>query len=88
MYKVNTNVRVENGIQIEFDDISDFYKFDKSRKEKQEKHIIRGYVKSVDVEVLYCDEYNNGMYEWYVVNGKFLNYLEPLRWHPLEDYKQ
>ena len=88
MYRVNTNVKAENGIQIVFDDISDFYKFDRSREEKQEEHIIRGYVKSIDVEVLYCDEYNNGMYEWYVVNVKFLNYLEPLRWHQLEDYRQ
>lgn len=30
--------------------------------------------------------YDNEMYEWYVVNGKFLNKLEPLRCHPLEDY--
>ena len=86
MYKVNCGVKVEDGIQIEFDDISDFYEYDKRRKEKQEEGIIRGYVKSIDVEVLYIDEYDNGMYEWYVVNGKFLNALEPLRWHPLEDY--
>lgn len=86
MYKVNCGVKSEDGIQIEFDDIYDFYEYDKRRKEKKEEHVIRGYIKSIDVEVLYCDEYDNGMYEWYVVNGKFLNQLEPLRWHPLEDY--
>ena len=86
MYKINCGVKPEDGIQVEFDDIQDFYTFDKKRKEKQEKYIIRGYVKSIDVEVLYIDEYNKGIYCWYVVNGKFLNALEPLQWHPLEDY--
>ena len=86
MYKINCGVKAEDGIQIEFYDISDFYEYDKRRKEKQEEGIIRGYIKSIDVEVLYIDEYENGMYEWYVVNGKFLNNLEPIRWHPLEDY--
>ena len=77
MYKVNCGIKPEDGIQIEFDDISDFYVFEEKRKEKQEEHVIRGYVKSIDVEVLYIDEYNDKRYEWYVVNGKFLNALEP-----------
>lgn len=85
MYKIN-NTRTFDGIQIEFEDISDFYAYENRRKEKQEDYEIRGYVKSINVELLYLDQYNNGMYEWYVLNGKFLNQLEPLRLHPLEDY--
>lgn len=34
MYKVNCGLKAEDGIQIEFDDISDFYEYDKRRKEK------------------------------------------------------
>lgn len=48
MYKINCGVKPEDGIQVEFDDIQDFYTFDKRRKDKQEEHIIRGYVKSID----------------------------------------
>ena len=35
MYKVNCGIKPEDGIQIEFDDISDFYVFEEKRKEKQ-----------------------------------------------------
>lgn len=86
MYKVNCGVTFEQGIQVEFDDISDFYAYDKQRKEKGKEYPVRGFIKSINVEVIYIDEYNVGLYEWYVVDGKFLNHLEPLRWHPLEDY--
>lgn len=85
MQSFNTGVKFEDGIQITFDDIKDFEEFNKNRKE--EDHNIRGYVKSVSCEVVYIDEYKNGSYEWYVLNGKFLNKLEPISWHPLEDYK-
>lgn len=84
MYKVNCGVSFNKGIQMEFDDISDFYAFENARKD--DKHPIRGYVKSIDTEVVYFDEYDNGTYEWFALGGKFLNNLEPLRWHPLEDY--
>ena len=72
--------------KLEFNDISDFYDFDAKRKANNEEHTIRAYIKSINVEVAYLDEYNIGLYCWYVVNGKFLNYLETLDWHPLEDY--
>lgn len=85
-YKYNCGIKAEDGIMVEFDDIKDFYHFQKENQNN--KHEIRGFVKSINVEILYCDEYDNGSYEWYVVNGKFLNQLEPLSWHPLEDYIQ
>jgi hypothetical protein len=87
MYKINCGIKAIDGIQIEFDDILDFYKYEKERKKRNTCNMmINGYIKSIGQTVLYCDEYKNGMYEWYVVNGKFLNYLEPIMWHPLEDY--
>ena len=86
MYKINAGIKFNDGIQIEFEDIVDFDKYNRERKDLN--HKVRGYVKSVRCEVLYIDEYNCGMFEWYVLNGKFLNQLEPIRWHPLEDYKK
>ena len=86
MYKINCGITARQGIQIEFDDIKDFYAYDKRRENKNIEMEISGYIKSIDVRLLFFDEYDNGSYEWYVVGGKFLNYLEPLTWHPLEDY--
>lgn len=88
LYKINCGIKFNEGIQIEFDNIEDFHKFNNDRKNKDdEDHNIKGYVKSINCEVVYIDEYDSGYREWYVVGGKFLNYLEPLCWHPLEDYK-
>lgn len=88
MYKINCGIKFNDGIQVEFDDIKDFYKFNKERENKNDKvHNIRGYVKSINCEVVYVDGYDEGYHEWFVKDGKFLNYLEPLLWHPLEDYK-
>lgn len=79
-YKVNCYIKAEDGIQIECDDIQDFYKFDKHRIDKKEKnHIITLHIKSVDCNMIYMDEYNVGIWEWCIVdNDKFLNYYQPL----------
>lgn len=68
MYEVKCGVPFNKGIQIVFDSIEDFNRFDDKRKEKNESgHPIRGYVKEVNCEVIYHDEYNTGIYEWSVV---------------------
>ena len=86
-YKFNRGIKATKGIQIEFDAIEDFYSFNKHREQKNEKdHLISGFVKQINCQVFFMDEYNTGIYEWYVVNGKFLNYFEPLCFHSLEDY--
>lgn len=87
MIKINCGIKAKDGIQVEFDTIADFYRFNTDRKNKNEvDHVINGFVKEINCQVVYTDEYNTGLYEWYVLNGKFLNNLEPLTFHPLEDY--
>lgn len=86
MITYNCGICPNEGYQVIFDTVEDFEKFEKKRYEKREKHTIRGFVKEINQEVLFHDEYNVGIYEWFVVNGPFLNYHEPLSFHPLKNY--
>jgi len=84
---MHCHIKFEEGIQITFDDIKSFNRYNEDRETRNvPDHPIRGFVKSIKCEVVYIDEYGSGMYEWYVLGGKFLNMLEPLCFHSLEDY--
>lgn len=82
MYKVNCRVKANEKIQIEFDSLEDFFKYDKKRKSQNIEKEISGHIKSIDEYVLFFDEYGDGLFEWVLVNSKrFLNRLEPMGWH-------
>lgn len=94
MYQIKCGLKPQNGIPIICDTVEDFFKFDKLFQSRDvpkmgKNPFMRAYIKEIEVELAYLDEYSSGYAEWYYVNNlKYLNYLEPLAWHPLDKYRQ
>lgn len=77
MYTIHDDIKAEDGNQIDFDKTEDFRNFIKRHGHERPKKVT-DFIKSIGINVVFCDRYKTGAYNWYVVNGNFMNKLEPL----------